>query len=136
MLMSLVSLVSSSVRYSISLLTSSKSVYSRLPLWENVAHSLTTSFPAASFSLATLTSVSSSGVLVTMPVPLGRKSFPTMFSMTDDLPEDCDPTTTYVNHKLANGIRVYGNVGCGANLQDGAGAEDPIPLTTSRFSGR
>lgn len=34
------------------------------------------------------------GRRVTMPVPRGRKSRPTMFSSTDDLPLDCEPTTT------------------------------------------
>ena len=29
-----------------------------------------------------------------MPLPRGRKSLPTMFSRTEDLPEDCEPTTT------------------------------------------
>ena len=37
-----------------------------------------------------------SGLRVTMPEPRGRKSRPTMFSRTDDLPEDWEPTTTYV----------------------------------------
>ena len=36
-----------------------------------------------------------SGLLVTMPLPRGRKSRPTMFSRTEDLPDDCEPTTTY-----------------------------------------
>lgn len=31
---------------------------------------------------------------MTMPLPRGRKSRPTMFSNTDDFPDDCDPTTT------------------------------------------
>jgi hypothetical protein len=29
-----------------------------------------------------------------MPEPLGRKSLPTIDSRIDDLPVDCDPTTT------------------------------------------
>lgn len=35
------------------------------------------------------------GRLVTMPLPLGRKSRPTIFSRTEDFPDDCEPTTTY-----------------------------------------
>lgn len=34
------------------------------------------------------------GRRVTMPLPRGRKSRPTMFSNTEDLPEDWEPTTT------------------------------------------
>ena len=30
-----------------------------------------------------------------MPLPRGKKSLPTIFSSTEDFPEDCDPTTTY-----------------------------------------
>ena len=30
-----------------------------------------------------------------MPLPRGRKSLPTMFSRTEDFPDDCEPTTTY-----------------------------------------
>jgi hypothetical protein len=35
-----------------------------------------------------------SGLRVTIPLPRGRKSRPTIFSRTDDFPEDCEPTTT------------------------------------------
>jgi hypothetical protein len=35
-----------------------------------------------------------SGLRVTIPLPRGRKSRPTIFSRTEDLPEDCEPTTT------------------------------------------
>lgn len=31
---------------------------------------------------------------MTIPDPRGRKSRPTIVSSTEDLPEDCDPTTT------------------------------------------
>ena len=40
------------------------------------------------------TTCSMSGLLVTMPDPRGRKSFPTMFSKTEDLPQLWAPTTT------------------------------------------
>ena len=33
------------------------------------------------------------GLLVTIPEPRGRKSLPTKFSSTEDLPADCPPTT-------------------------------------------
>ena len=36
-----------------------------------------------------------SGLLVTIPLPRGKKSLPTMFSSTEDLPEDWEPTTTW-----------------------------------------
>jgi hypothetical protein len=48
----------------------------------------------SSSSVGTFMSWRIRGLRVTMPLPLGRKSRPTMFSRTDDFPEDCDPTTT------------------------------------------
>lgn len=36
------------------------------------------------------------GRRVTIPLPRGKKSRPTIFSSTDDFPEDCEPTTTFV----------------------------------------
>jgi hypothetical protein len=42
-----------------------------------------------------------------MPLPRGRKSRPTMFSRTDDFPEDCDPTTTW-NRGISTSQRVRG----------------------------
>lgn len=33
------------------------------------------------------------GRRVTIPEPRGKKSLPTKFSKTDDLPADCEPTT-------------------------------------------
>lgn len=42
-----------------------------------------------------------SGRRVTMPLPRGRKSLPTIFSSTDDFPDDCEPTTTYEASVLA-----------------------------------
>ena len=40
-----------------------------------------------------------SGRRVTIPLPRGRKSLPTMFSRTEDLPDDCEPTTTCRYHQ-------------------------------------
>jgi hypothetical protein len=37
------------------------------------------------------------GRRVTIPLPRGRKSLLTMFSRTDDFPEDCEPTTTWIS---------------------------------------
>lgn len=42
------------------------------------------------------------GRLVTMPLPRGKKSRPTMFSRTDDLPADWEPTTTYGKKSESN----------------------------------
>lgn len=63
----------------------------------------------SSRSEGTLMSWRMSGRRVTMPLPRGRKSLPTMFSRTDDLPEDCEPTTTCVRYQLLlEGRRVSG----------------------------
>lgn len=40
-------------------------------------------------------SCSTRGLLVTIPLPRGKKSLPTIFSSTDDFPDDCEPTTTW-----------------------------------------
>jgi hypothetical protein len=50
------------------------------------------------------------GALVTIPDPLGRKSFPTMLSRTDDLPELCEPTTTIWGSSTA--FPLFLGVGC------------------------
>ena len=72
----------------------------RLGMWWNSAHSGCVATPAevwgseASSSVGTLMSCRINGLLVTIPLPRGRKSRPTIFSRTEDLPEDCEPTTT------------------------------------------
>ena len=60
--------------------------------WKNSPHSRAS--PVLTSGSAMLYSCSTSGRRVTMPVPLGRKSRPTMLSRTLLLPDDCDPTTT------------------------------------------
>ena len=42
------------------------------------------------------------GLRVTMPLPRGRKSRPTIFSSTEDFPEDWEPTTTCVREVSTN----------------------------------
>lgn len=96
------------VSASISLLTSEKSYHFRPGTWLNSAHSccpatlagvcgiwISSSPGLSSLSLGTLMSCRIRGRRVTMPLPLGKKSLPTMFSRTEDFPEDCDPTTTW-----------------------------------------
>ena len=39
------------------------------------------------------TNLNSRGLLVTIPYPLGKKSYPTIDSRRDDLPADYNPTT-------------------------------------------
>jgi len=87
------------VSFSISRLTSWNSVNLRLGIWWNSAHSGCVATAAAecasmSSSVGTLMSWRMSGLRVTIPLPRGRKSRPTMFSRTEDLPEDWEPTTT------------------------------------------
>lgn len=92
------------VSFSISRLTSEKSLNLRLGMWWNSAHSERRADEAElKGSLDGFGALSSSGTLiswrmrgrrVTMPLPRGRKSRPTMFSRTEDLPADCEPTTT------------------------------------------
>jgi hypothetical protein len=36
-----------------------------------------------------------------MPLPLGRKSLPTIFSKTEDLPLDCPPTTAICGKSIS-----------------------------------
>ena len=69
-----------SVKKSIVDLTSAKSVNFLFGTSSNFAHG--SIFSCEWFSL------SSSGLLVTTPSPLGRKSKPTIDSRTDDLPAD------------------------------------------------
>ena len=88
------------VSFSISRLTSWNSVNLRLGKWWNSAHSGCVATAAdvcasgVSSSVGTLMSCRMRGRRVTIPLPRGRKSRPTMFSSTDDLPDDCEPTTT------------------------------------------
>lgn len=48
--------------------------------------------------LLTWTILNSSGLLVTTPEPLGKKSRPTMFSKSDDLPDDWVPKTAILGN--------------------------------------
>lgn len=88
------------VSFSISRFTSWKSVNLRFGIWWNSAHSGCVATLAAVWgseelsSPGTLISCRMSGLRVTIPLPRGRKSRPTIFSRTEDLPEDCEPTTT------------------------------------------
>mmetsp|Transcript_10194 Transcript_10194/g.25273 ORF Transcript_10194/g.25273 Transcript_10194/m.25273 type:complete len:215 (+) Transcript_10194:1375-2019(+) len=75
-----------SVSASISWRISPKSVNFLSGRWRNSPHSASAS--------ATCTSCSSSGRLVTIPEPRGRKSRPTRLSSTEDLPQLWLPTTT------------------------------------------
>lgn len=101
------------VSFSISRFTSSNSVNRRFGMWWNSAHSGCVATLAeecgagASSSVGTLISWRMSGRRVTMPLPRGRKSRPTMFSRTDDFPEDCDPTTTW-NRGISTSQQVRG----------------------------
>jgi len=96
------------VSFSISLLTSKNSWNLRPCMWWNSAHSscpwalagvwgtwISSVSGLSVRSLGMLMSCRIKGLRVTIPLPLGRKSRPTMFSKTDDLPDDCDPTTTW-----------------------------------------
>jgi hypothetical protein len=69
-----------SVKNSIVYLTSAKSVNFLLGTSSNLAHGIIFSFEWLSLS--------SQGLLVTTPSPLGKKSRPTMDSRTEDLPAD------------------------------------------------
>lgn len=100
------------VSFSISRLTSIKSLNRLLGMWWNSAHSERRAAPGERYgSLNGSGAVSSSGMLmscrisgrrVTMPLPRGRKSRPTMFSRTEDFPADWDPTTTWSSGALAS----------------------------------
>jgi hypothetical protein len=89
------------VSFSISRFTSWNSVNLRFGIWWNSAHSSCVANAAAvcacvsSSSVGMLMSCRMSGLLVTIPLPRGRKSLPTIFSSTDDFPDDCEPTTTW-----------------------------------------
>lgn len=96
------------VSFSISCLTRAKSSNLRPGRWWNSAHSPWAATPAggrgagsasglASRSPGIFISCRINGRLVTIPLPLGKKSRPTIFSSTDDLPEDWEPTTTYTS---------------------------------------
>lgn len=61
-----------------------------------------------------------SGLRVTMPLPRGRKSLPTIFSRTDDFPDDCEPTTTY----RSISIRLSATAGRVVKLEGYSGAYD------------
>ena len=52
-------------------------------------------------SSLTLINCKTKGLRVTIPVPLGKKSLPTMFSSTDDLPQDWDPTTAKMGKSIS-----------------------------------
>lgn len=91
------------VSFSISRRTSVKSLKRRFGMWWNSAHSDRLAWDGERYGSTGSGALSSSGTLmswrmrgrlVTMPLPRGRKSRPTMFSKTDDLPADCEPTTT------------------------------------------
>jgi hypothetical protein len=88
------------VSFSISRLTSWNSVNLRFGMWWNSAHSGCVATAAdvwasgESSSVGMLMSWRMSGLRVTIPLPRGRKSRPTIFSRTDDFPDDCEPTTT------------------------------------------
>lgn len=60
------------------------------------------------------------GLLVTMPLPRGRKSRPTIFSSTEDFPDDCDPTTTLSPEHQVSGLRIsrFGCYGGTYNLRE------------------
>lgn len=66
-----------------------------------------------------------------MPLPRGKKSRPTIFSRTDDFPDDCDPTTTL---QLLS-VRIHMKVGCCALTIWGRSRESlPIVLKTRSWS--
>lgn len=65
-------------------------------------------------------SCSMSGRRVTMPLPRGRKSLPTIFSSTDDFPDDCEPTTTYESISIG----LFATAGRVIELKGHSGAYD------------
>lgn len=96
----------SSVLFSISLLIYSKS-WNLCPfLWRNSPYSGGSSATASSaaacefgcFFGSSLRRLSTRGHLVTIPLPLGRKSRPTIDSITLLLPLDCEPTETIMGN--------------------------------------
>lgn len=105
-----------SLEYTVSLIGSSTIpredpatlLVSSMILWQTYEKSkylfpLSTSNTAYDFSFflaSRWTSLSSSGLLVTTPDPLGKKSKPTIFSSNELLPEDCVPKTTILGKEI------------------------------------